>query len=156
MKETVLKVAGKPPTLLDKFLALADWRETGQVKVMIGQLMKGFFGPGGLQEDNVKKTFIEFHDNIRKIVPKERLLEFKVQDGYKPLCDFLGVPVPTAVVDEKEVALPFPRVNEGAAFATRLQIVKRLCNERVMKKLAPVVGLTALGAGLWAMGFLRR
>lgn len=39
---------------------------------------------------------------IRGLVSKERLLEWRPQDGYKPLCEFLGV----EVVDE-----PFPHIN---------------------------------------------
>jgi hypothetical protein len=39
---------------------------------------------------------------VRGLVPRERLLEWSPQDGYKPLCDFLDVDV----VDE-----PFPHVN---------------------------------------------
>jgi len=42
--------------------------------------------------------------NIRKIVPAEKLLEFRVQDGWEPFCKFLNVDVP----DE-----PFPRENVG-------------------------------------------
>lgn len=39
---------------------------------------------------------------VRKAVPGDRLLEFNVREGWKPLCDFLDAPVP----DE-----PFPHVN---------------------------------------------
>ena len=35
-------------------------------------------------------------------LPRERLLVFSPKEGWKPLCTFLGVPVPDA---------PFPRVN---------------------------------------------
>ncbi|KAL8916913.1 MAG: hypothetical protein Q9208_008277 [Pyrenodesmia sp. 3 TL-2023] len=38
---------------------------------------------------------------VRETVPKERLLEFNVKEGWPPLCDFLQVPVP----DE-----PFPNL----------------------------------------------
>lgn len=44
---------------------------------------------------------------IRGLVPKERLLEWKVEDGWEPLCKFLGKPIP----DE-----PFPHVNTGAGW----------------------------------------
>ncbi len=40
-------------------------------------------------------------------MPADRLLEFEVSQGWKPLCDFLGRPVP----DE-----PFPRLNDAQAF----------------------------------------
>lgn len=46
-------------------------------------------------------------DRVVRGVPKERLLQFEVKEGWEPLCIFLGKPVP----DE-----PFPRVNERAEF----------------------------------------
>ncbi|WP_221327559.1 sulfotransferase family protein [Actinoplanes sp. L3-i22] len=49
---------------------------------------------------------------VRETVPADRLLEYRVGDGWKPLCDFLGHPVP----DE-----PFPRLNDSAAFQERLR-----------------------------------
>lgn len=39
---------------------------------------------------------------VRGLVPRERLLEWSVQDGWEPLCEFLEKEVP----DE-----PFPHVN---------------------------------------------
>lgn len=36
--------------------------------------------------------------------PPERLLVFQARDGWGPLCDFLGVPVPDA---------PYPHVNSS-------------------------------------------
>lgn len=45
---------------------------------------------------------------IRGLVPKERLLEWSVEDGWEPLCSFLGKPVPEE---------PFPHVNAAAGWA---------------------------------------
>lgn len=42
-------------------------------------------------------------ETIKAAVPAGRLLVFSVDQGWKPLCDFLGVPVP---------ATPFPNVND--------------------------------------------
>jgi len=42
-------------------------------------------------------------DFVRRTVPKERLLEFNVKQGWEPLCAFLGKPVP---------AQPFPHIND--------------------------------------------
>lgn len=39
-------------------------------------------------------------------VPPAQLLEFRVQEGWEPLCAFLGLPVPD---------VPFPRVNDSAS-----------------------------------------
>ncbi|TFA98856.1 hypothetical protein CCMA1212_009271 [Trichoderma ghanense] len=59
--------------------------------------------------------WIEQHNEyVRKIVPKERLLEVELGSGWEPLCRFLGKPIPTE---------PFPHANEAAArdrFAKRI------------------------------------
>ena len=61
---------------------------------------------------------------MRKTVPSDRLLVFRVQDGWKPLADHLGVPV----VSRRKKLLPqdfykfyfsqptrpFPNVNDSA------------------------------------------
>ena len=46
-------------------------------------------------------------DVIRQDVPADRLLVFRVTEGWEPLCRFLGVPVP---------ATPFPNVNDRVEF----------------------------------------
>jgi Sulfotransferase domain len=104
MMQTVLKhISGT--AYMTRLRGFLDWRETGQRAPMYQVLFEGMFrpGPGGLTESGMKECFIGYHQNLRRIVPKENLLEYKVQDGYKPLCDFLQVPVPTQMVDEKEV-----------------------------------------------------
>ena len=46
-------------------------------------------------------------DTIRREVPLEKLLVFKVTDGWEPLCEFLSIPVPPT---------PFPNVNSREQF----------------------------------------
>ncbi|MFI5892873.1 sulfotransferase family protein [Actinoplanes sp. NPDC051513] len=53
------------------------------------------------------KVFQDHNASVRAEVAPDRLLEFSVTQGWGPLCDFLGVPVP---------ATPFPRLNDTAAF----------------------------------------
>ncbi len=154
MSHTVLKRA--PLNAWSMLCGFLDWRETGQLWKMIGQQMNGMFGsrPGGMTESNIKAIFVEYHENLRRIVPKEQRLEFKVQDGYKPLCDFLGVPVPTTMIGEKEVEEPFPRVNEGATFNERITLLRRRQNRRILKRTGIFVSAVVLiGAGVW---YLRR
>jgi Sulfotransferase domain len=76
---------------------------------------------GGRFEDaeHAMAVFDEHYDAVRREVPADRLLEFHVRDGWQPLCDFLGVPVP----DE-----PFPRTNDRQEFAARVS--ERLREER--------------------------
>jgi hypothetical protein len=48
------------------------------------------------------RVFEQHSERVRRIVPATRLLVYRVEEGWEPLCRFLGVDVP----DE-----PFPRVN---------------------------------------------
>jgi Sulfotransferase domain len=53
-------------------------------------------------------VFAQHNQAVREAIAPERLLVFDVKQGWRPLCAFLGVPVPE---DE-----PFPRVNDTAGF----------------------------------------
>ena len=53
-------------------------------------------------------AFYQEHiDTVKAAVPPERLLVYSVDQGWTPLCAFLGVPVPET---------PFPNVNDRAEF----------------------------------------
>lgn len=55
-----------------------------------------------------------YEENTRRVteeVDPDRLLVFEVSEGWKPLCEFLNVPIPDG---------PFPHVNDRAAFATMI------------------------------------
>ncbi|WP_460333899.1 sulfotransferase family protein [Actinoallomurus acanthiterrae] len=78
----------------------------------IGRLLwDGTFGDRFEDAEHAMAVFTEHNDAVRREVPAERLLEFQVKQGWGPLCDFLGVPVP----DE-----PFPRSNDRQEFAARV------------------------------------
>ena len=74
---------------------------------------------GGRFEDreHAIAVFERHNARVREQVPPAQLLEHRVGDGWKPLCDFLGVAVP----DE-----PYPHLNDRASFA---EIGKRLDRE---------------------------
>lgn len=55
-------------------------------------------------------AYLGYQDHVRATVPAEDLLEFRVQDGWDPLCEFLGVDKPDG---------DFPRVND-----TRSQLLE--------------------------------
>ncbi|GLY96092.1 sulfotransferase family protein [Actinoplanes sp. NBRC 103695] len=63
------------------------------------------------ERDFAIRVFEEHNEAVRREVPAERLLEFEVKQGWAPLCDFLGVPVPDT---------EFPRLNDTATFQARL------------------------------------
>lgn len=53
----------------------------------------------------------QHNEAVRREVPADRLLEFEVKQGWRPLCEFLGADVP-----EEE----FPHVNDTRQFQQRL------------------------------------
>ncbi|MEM7099998.1 MAG: sulfotransferase family protein [Pseudomonadota bacterium] len=77
-----------------------------------------------------KQVFKEHNQTVQSVIPAERLLVYQVKEGWQPLCDFLGVPVP----DE-----PFPHVNDSNSFKTRVKIVR--CIAALPYLLAILLGL---------------
>jgi hypothetical protein len=74
-----------------------------------GQTMRkvhfGFFHASSEAEieANARKAYNDYYEKIRAMVPPERRLEYKLGDGWEPLCAFLGKGVPD---------VPFPRKND--------------------------------------------
>ncbi|KAI7543863.1 hypothetical protein KC331_g7154 [Hortaea werneckii] len=60
-------------------------------------------------------VYNEHIEHVRTLVPQNNLLIFNVKDGWMPLCDFLGLPVPVA-----QEPGDFPRVNEGQAVVAKV------------------------------------
>ncbi len=52
------------------------------------------------------EVFKNHIEEVKRSVPKERLLIFEARQGWEPLCSFLNVPVP---IDK-----PYPHKNKGA------------------------------------------
>jgi hypothetical protein len=63
----------------------------------------------GLEE--YVKFYNQWLEEVKQTVPKDRLLIFNVKQGWKPLCEFLEVPIPEN---------PFPHENEKKVFRKML------------------------------------
>ncbi|KAF9877572.1 nad dependent epimerase [Colletotrichum karsti] len=63
------------------------------------KIMLGFYGVRNVQQmrEVAKERYKKHYAEVRAAVPKERLLEYSLKDGWKPLCDFLGKDVPEGV-----------------------------------------------------------
>ncbi len=53
-------------------------------------------------EDHMIDVYLRHNEEVKRTIPKDRLLVFQATDGWEPLCKFLGVPVP---------AEPYPKLN---------------------------------------------
>jgi hypothetical protein len=61
----------------------------------------------GERDPPTRQTYDRHVAWLKEIVPEERLVFFKVKDGWGPLCEALNKPVPEGI--------PFPRINDGEA-----------------------------------------
>ena len=94
-------------------MPLPDPAEVGQELVdlsVFGHVLttRSFGSPYEEQSpDDLVAAYEQHNAAVRAGVPGDRLLEYDVTQGWEPLCDFLGVPVPDA---------PMPRTNDRQAF----------------------------------------
>jgi hypothetical protein len=80
------------------------------------ELMKEMWDRAGLLSSHgnhypVGSAMLAYNQEVQRTVPPDRLLVWSPADGWEPLCEFLGVPVPHA---------PFPRVNDTEGFTEML------------------------------------
>lgn len=122
----------------DSVMALPFWKH---FKV----LYPGFFGMTPPNVDFLRsdspapQAFQAHYELVRRMVPNERLLEYKVQEGWKPLCDFLGVDVP----DED-----FPRVNDAKQFIAAHQVMWWRAFGKMLGKISAMILIPAAGVAL--------
>lgn len=67
--------------------------------------------PEGLDRDGVVRGFEAHNEAVKAAIPASQLLVYQVKQGWGPLCEFLGAPVP---------AEEFPRTNDRAEFWDRV------------------------------------
>ncbi|KAJ7450849.1 P-loop containing nucleoside triphosphate hydrolase protein [Mycena latifolia] len=124
-----------------RLAAALDPQGLGKFATFARFVMSAHFGPV-ITEEGAKARFIEHYDNIRKLVPKERLLEYEVKDGWGPLCTFLGRDVPT---------VEFPRTNDTKMFIERRsEIVSMVYRRFVVEKLIPCVVMAGVAWAIYA------
>jgi hypothetical protein len=81
--------------------------------------LPGVFGPlkigqktfnDDFSEANMIAVYERHNEEVKRVIPKDRLLVFEAKDGWAPLCKFLGVPVPSE---------PYPSMNSTEEFQAR-------------------------------------
>lgn len=93
--------------------------------------------------DNGKWIYRAHNNMIRGLVPKERLLEWHIEQGWEPICEFLGKKVPSE---------PFPRTNDAAGFEKHKDELLAQCAKGAFTNMA-ITGavLVTVIAGAWKM-----
>ncbi len=82
------------------------------------------------------QIFNEHIEKVKAAVPPEKLLVFNVQQGWEPLCEFLGMPVPER---------PFPHVNDRQVMENRLRNIRFVAQwGPIMTMVAALLGVSLL------------
>jgi hypothetical protein len=92
-----------------------------QMQEALGAAASATFDGRVFDREHCLRVFDEHYARVRSTVPAARLLVYRVQEGWAPLCRFLGVDVP----DE-----PFPRVNVGDDLLHNIRTAVRVARER--------------------------
>ena len=85
-----------------------------QMKMAKAMLSKRFT-PDWEQEDAAKRAYEAHNAGVRASVPPNRLVDWQPGDGWEPICNALGLPVPDA---------PFPHVNSTEEFRAMLGLME--------------------------------
>lgn len=84
---------------------LRSWGRKMGTSVFGLNFERTMFGRTNLNETLMKMTYRRHNTYFLQNAPKDQRLIYKLNEGWKPLCDFLDVPVPD---------VPFPHKNKGA------------------------------------------
>jgi len=74
---------------------------------MIRKIVFATFQGNIHDHDHLIDIYTRHNAEVRRVVPAERLLVYRVSEGWAPLCEFLDLPIPDA---------PFPHVNTTEEF----------------------------------------
>ncbi|KAJ6529835.1 P-loop containing nucleoside triphosphate hydrolase protein [Mycena capillaripes] len=100
--DTLMVMLGERETRLARWL---DPDGFGRFVPFARRNLEILLGPlESLNEAEAKGRYLEYYDEIRKLVPRERLLEYEMGESWPKLCAFLGKDVPET---------PFPHKNDA-------------------------------------------
>lgn len=87
---------------------------------------------------------------------RKRRLEYKIGDGWGPLCEHLGLPVPTVEdpATGELVEAPFPRLNDRQAFLQQMADKKGEMASRALDNVFWAVGRTVVTGAVVYAGYL--
>jgi hypothetical protein len=120
--KSLSKLMNMHDTLVEKLQFLPRFKAFQRVYRILESKLK--------TEGNDQESLINFYNNhnesVKALIPNDQLLVFEVKDGYKPLCDFLGIPAP---------AEEFPHINAGIEKAEK--IMQSMLLEDLIKIFGP-------------------
>jgi len=123
------------------WVGLFDTEVMGKWTPMTRLLFKAVFNNDF--EANGRAAFVDQYSTVRDLVPKDRLLEYQIGEGWERMCEFLEIPVPD---------FPYPNTNEATAFRDRNKLRFWLAVKRGLPRFAMFL-LSVLAAISWLAWF---
>ncbi|KAF1940983.1 hypothetical protein EJ02DRAFT_405384 [Clathrospora elynae] len=110
----------------------------------IRKIMLGFYGVHNANDMRrvAKDRYRQHYAEIRAAVPEQLLLNFRLEDGWKPLCEFLGKEVPD---------VPFPMKNKREEHVKRVRQKQNIFFKHVAGRFAKKAIPCALGVGVMSL-----
>lgn len=94
----------------------------------------------------LRQAYVEHYEHVRRSTPKEKLLEFKSEDGWGPLCAFLNVEMPEE---------PYPFVNESKDFVWWHEIMWYMAFGKMLAKTVLPVAVGSVSWFIWQRYFAK-
>lgn len=114
--KTVYSVTPKTFTeklaILGKFIRSKRFRQlSGAFRLVEKYLWKGYYENQFHHKEKALSLYHKHNEEVKATVPAEKLLIFRPEHGWEPLCEFLEVPVPDQ---------PYPKKNQRKEFQEQI------------------------------------
>lgn len=129
-----------------RFIARLDSRFVGKLASTSERWTTGWMEARSKREMqvNARPKYKEHYEMVRRVTPSTRLLEFRLEDGWEPLCAFLGRPIPD---------VDFPPVNEAAALSEMIRLIAwKGIKNALRTSLKVFFAILVLVIAWWAVG----
>lgn len=127
-----------------KVLSVTDPWFTGRIQRLGMMWMRTQVGARTVEEAraNARDVYREYYEEVRRVAPKERLLEYELGSGWGPLCEFLGRDVPD---------VEFPHANESATLGVMFEEMGKKGVRNSLWNLAVVGAVLTAGVAWWVL-----
>lgn len=111
--------------LMGKMIRFKRFRElSGAFRLVEKYVWKGFYGNQFNNKAKAIALYKKHDEKVKAHVPADKLLIFRPEQGWEPLCEFLGVPVPDT---------PYPKKNQRKDYQEQLTKMINTGEQLVLK-----------------------
>jgi len=107
-------------TIFESLTRNLDGEDVPPVRRVQAKMIKHLIGEktfgNNLEKSHVLDVYKKHNEEVKRTIPRDRLLVYDAPDGWGPVCKFLGVAVPQT---------PYPRTNSTEEFRARAHIATR-------------------------------